>query len=108
MFHNLPVALVAALMPLAFVAAPSRASAGGGELYKAKCASCHGEDGSGNTAVGRSLRLRALGSPEVQKQSDAELTSVTAKGKGRMPGYEAKLSQEQLQKLVRFIRGLKK
>jgi hypothetical protein len=44
----------------------------------------------------------------VQKQSDADLNTVIAKGKGKMPGYEGKLTGDQIQELVKFIRTLKK
>jgi mono/diheme cytochrome c family protein len=44
----------------------------------------------------------------VQKQSDADLTTAIAKGKGKMPGYEGKLTADQIQDLVKYVRSLKK
>jgi mono/diheme cytochrome c family protein len=44
----------------------------------------------------------------VQKLSDAELTTVIAKGKKPMPGYEGKLTNDQINDLVKFVRSLKK
>ena len=80
----------------------------GADLFKGKCAMCHGADGKGDTAMGKRLGIKDLGSADVQKQSDAELTSDITKGKGKMPAYEGKLSGDQIQDLVKFIRTLKK
>jgi mono/diheme cytochrome c family protein len=76
-------------------------------LYKSKCASCHGADGSGATPVGKSLKLRDLRSAEVQSQTDEQLYEITAKGKGKMPGYEKSLGADKCRELVRYIRSLK-
>lgn len=76
-------------------------------LYKAKCASCHGADGKGDTAVGKKLGVRDFQSPEVAKSSDAQLIEITVKGKNKMPGYENKLTQDQIKDLIKFIRSLK-
>ncbi len=78
------------------------------DVYKSKCASCHGPDGKGETAVGKNLKLKDLASAEVQKQSDADLATVIEKGKMPMPGYEGKLTKDQINDLVKHIRALKK
>jgi mono/diheme cytochrome c family protein len=75
-------------------------------LYKTKCASCHGADGSGNTPAGKSLKVRDLRSAEVQKMTDSELIKVTSDGKGKMPAYGKKLSADQIKSLVAAIRAL--
>ena len=80
----------------------------GAALYKAKCASCHGADGAGQTAMGKSMKLRDLGSAEVQKLTDAELTAITADGKGKMPAYKGKLSGEEIKAVVAHMRTFKK
>jgi mono/diheme cytochrome c family protein len=80
----------------------------GAAIYKAKCASCHGADGTGQTAMGKSMKLRDLGSAEVQKQSDADLYKVTADGKGKMPAYKAKLSDAEIKALVAHMRTFAK
>jgi cytochrome c6 len=90
-----------------FSALPAHAQ-NGAAVYKAKCAMCHGADGKGDTAVGKSLKLRDLGSADVQKQTDAELIAITADGKGKMPAYKGKLTDAQIKDVVAFIRTLKK
>ena len=93
---------------LLLIAFSAFGAADGAALYKAKCASCHGADGSGNTAMGKAMKLRDLGSAEVQKQTDAQLHSVTADGKGKMPAYKGKLSDEEIKALVAHMRTFKK
>jgi mono/diheme cytochrome c family protein len=80
----------------------------GASLFKSHCAACHGADGKGDTGIGKSMHLRSLASPEVQKQSDKELTAMIADGKGAMPGYKSKLSGVQIKDLVAYIRELGK
>jgi cytochrome c6 len=84
----------------------ARADDAGTALYKSKCASCHGADGSGNTTVGKSLKVRDLRSADVQKMTDAELIKVTSDGKGKMPAYGKKLSADQIKSLVAAIRAM--
>ena len=87
------------------VALPMAAFADGAATYKTKCAPCHGPDGSGQTPVGKSLKVRDLRSPEVQKLSDAEITRVLADGKGKMPA--SKLAAADIKAVIGFIRTLK-
>jgi mono/diheme cytochrome c family protein len=79
----------------------------GADTYKAKCAACHGARGTGDTVIGKNLKLRSLGSEEVQKQSDDDLFTIINKGKHGMPAFEGKLSKDQIQDLVKFVRSLK-
>jgi cytochrome c6 len=76
--------------------------------YKAKCATCHGAEGKGDTAMGKTMKVKDLGSDEVQKLSDADLTAIIEKGKKPMPGYEGKLTKDQINDLVKYVRSLKK
>lgn len=83
-------------------------AAAGKDAYQKKCAMCHGADGKGDTPSGKSMKLRDLGSDDVQKQTDAQLIDITANGKGKMPAYKSKLTDEQIKDVVAFIRTLKK
>ncbi|HEX3660725.1 MAG TPA: cytochrome c [Acidobacteriaceae bacterium] len=80
----------------------------GQATYKAKCAMCHGVDGTGNTPVGRSMKLRSLKSPADVKATDAVLFQQTKEGVGKMQGYAGKLTDAQIQDVVGFIRTLQK
>jgi len=96
------LAIIVLIAPMAF-AAPD-----GAAIYKAKCATCHAADGSGQTPVGKSMKLRDLRSAEVQKQTDKELYAWTADGKGKMPAYKGKLNDAEINALVVFMRELPK
>jgi len=76
--------------------------------YKAKCAGCHGPDGSGSTAAGKALGVHDFKSPDVQKETDADLTGIISSGKGKMPKYGDKLKDTEIKDLVSYVRGLGK
>ncbi len=86
----------------------TKAQETGESLFKSKCAMCHGPDGAGKTTMGQALKIPDLHSADVQKLSDAELNTIVAKGKNKMPAYEGKLSKEQITLLVGYIRDLAK
>jgi len=91
-----------------FRSTSARAAENGHDLFKAKCSMCHGEDGSGNTPIGQSMKARDLASPEVQAQSDQQLSDIIRNGKGKMPAVGKDLSDEQVRELVAFLRKLAK
>ena len=76
------------------------------DLFKQKCAMCHGENGAGKGKV------PALSSAEVHQKSDADFKTAIEKGmktdKGNMIGYGDKLTPEQIDGLVKYTRSLKK
>ncbi len=74
--------------------------------FKAKCAGCHGADGTGS-AMGKKLGAHDFTSADVQKMSDAELSDIITNGKGKMPAYKS-LTPDQVKGLVAYIRTLKK
>ena len=104
--------LLVGLVLVVAMAMPSGTNAAGAskgeELYKSKCANCHGPDAKGQTAMGKMLKLKDLGSAEVQKMSDAEIYAVIAKGKKPMKAYEGELKKADIDELVAYIRGLGK
>lgn len=77
-------------------------------LYNTKCATCHGADGKGNTAIAKKLGVRDFASPEVQSETDKELIAITEKGKNKMPAYGNSLKDAQIKDLVSYIRELGK
>jgi mono/diheme cytochrome c family protein len=76
-------------------------------LYKAKCAGCHGPNGSG-TAPGKKMGAPDFTTSEVQNTSDAELADAITNGKNKMPKYGASLKPEDVKGLVAYIRTFKK
>jgi mono/diheme cytochrome c family protein len=77
------------------------------ELYKAKCAKCHGADGTA-TAGGKKLGGKDAWDPEVMKMTDAQMIETTKSGKNKMPAYGKSLDDTQIKELVAYLRGLAK
>jgi mono/diheme cytochrome c family protein len=105
--------LLTTLLAIAILAVA--ASAGFGQsanhsaatIYKTNCVSCHGQDGRGS-AVGKSLHAADFHSAQVLQQSDAQLAGVIAEGRGNMPAFGPRLSKDQIDALVKYIRTLGK
>jgi len=76
------------------------------DLYKSKCQMCHGADGKGGTPVAKTMGVRDFKSPDVAKESAADMIALTKNGKNKMPAYKDKLTDEQIKDLVTYIRGL--
>jgi cytochrome c6 len=72
----------------------------GGTLYKAKCAMCHGADGS--KIAGHDLQGGA-----TQRMSDADISAIITNGKGKMPASKS-LKPDEVTALAAYIRTLKK
>jgi mono/diheme cytochrome c family protein len=77
-------------------------------LWKAKCASCHGADGKGETEQGRKLGVKDYTSAEWQKsKTDAQIKAAIVDGVKGMDGYKDKLAADQVDALVAGVRALK-
>lgn len=101
-------ALVIMIVALAFCASTrGYAQDDSASVYKSKCQICHGPDGKGDTPAGKKIGAKDLHTPEVSKQTDAELFGIVKKGKDKMPAYASKLSDDQINDLIKYIRSLK-
>jgi cytochrome c6 len=80
----------------------------GADTYKAKCASCHGADGMGNTPAGKATKAHPFNLPDIVKASDDDLIAITTNGKAKMPAYKGKLTDAQIKDVVAYIRTLQK
>lgn len=81
------------------------------DLWKAKCKSCHGATGQADTKEGRKSKIDDLSLPAWQaKHSDEQIKKVILDGKKdtKMKAYREKLSEAEIDGLVRYIRTLKK
>jgi mono/diheme cytochrome c family protein len=58
--------------------------------------------------VGKSLNTADFHSAQVKQQSDAQLARVIAEGRGNMPAFGTRLSNDQIDALVKYIRTLGK
>lgn len=73
------------------------------EAYDTYCARCHGGDGRGDPkAVRLNPKLDLVGS-EMVRQGDATLVRQRiAEGRGAMPGFERKLTPEEMDALTEY------
>lgn len=79
------------------------------QLYEKQCASCHGKDGRAKTIKGKLKHARNLADAAWQeKVSDERIFNSITNGKEKMPAYGKKLSQEQIEALVTYVRAFKK
>lgn len=102
------VVLTFAVASFTLIPASTFAADEGADLYKAKCAMCHGADATGKPAV----KAPSLVSEEAKKKSDAELTDMIANGgKDKKASHvfsKKGLTDDQIKSLVAYIRSLQK
>jgi cytochrome c6 len=96
----------AVILALFLLIAPAKSQGAGEQIYKTKCASCHGADGVGATPAGKATKARDFCSDEVKKETDEEWTGIIVKGKNKMPSYDRKLSDAEVKEVVAYIRSL--
>jgi mono/diheme cytochrome c family protein len=83
-------------------------AAAGKDIYATKCKTCHGADGQGNAGLAKALKveMKPLTSAEVQAMSDADLSAVIAKGKGKMKPVA--LPPADVANVVAYVKTMKK
>ena len=77
-------------------------------VYKTKCAACHGPVGDASTPAGKALKVPSFTSEAVLKDTDADMLTIAKNGKGKMPAWHDKLSEDQLKDLIAFIHTMQK
>ena len=90
--------IVACLVIVAACADPPPPQASGQEIYEQVCANCHGNDLNGGVgpAVG-------AGSNSAAQDDDFLILTIT-RGRGPMPSFESTLSEEQISRVVDYLR----
>jgi cytochrome c oxidase cbb3-type subunit III len=79
----------------------------GGDLFKQKCSMCHGADGKGYSA----LKTPDFTDPKWQASvTDQDIVNTIKNGKKgtAMPPFADKLTDDQIQSLLKYIRSLAK
>lgn len=82
----------------------------GKALYTKHCASCHGKAGLGDGFKARVLKDFAgdFSGAYYQDQTDGEHFYKTKFGRGEMPKYEDKLTDEDIWNIVNYMRTFRK
>lgn len=106
MNRHITVLATAAFLGLATCTVLAQSS--GADIYKSKCAMCHGADGSASSGAGKAMKVPSFLTPEAKKASTQSYVEAVKNGKGRMPAYGAKLSGPEINSVVAYIRTLQK
>lgn len=79
-------------------------------LYTKNCASCHGKVGLGDGVKARTLKdfPGDFSKAEYQNQTDGDHFYKTKMGRGEMPKYEGKLTDNDIWNIVNYMRTFKK
>jgi cytochrome c6 len=102
------ICLATVVAAAVLLCARTRADDKSAATYKAKCATCHGADGKGDTPAGKSTKVRSFADPDVVKASDDDLAGIIEKGKAKMPGYGKSMKPDEIKDMVAYIRSLAK
>ena len=94
------VAAPTSVAPATETAPKAAVAADGQTLFKKHCAGCHGADGKG--AFGPDLSADYQYGKTIMDAQE----SITSGRPGNMPGFEQKLSQEEIATLTEFILSL--
>ena len=111
--------LIATLLACSWQALPApheKAGAEGGEsartpeLFRDKCARCHGEDGRGQTVIGR-----MVGAPDFTdgnwwdgEKNERRFARSIHEGKGEMPAFGRKLTRPEIKALAAYVKTFRK
>ena len=80
-------------------------------VWDKQCKKCHGEDGSGQTTLGKKLKIKDYtDAASLKELSDEDLFNMTKDGvpKTKMTGYGKKLSDDEIKALVGYMRAMAK
>ncbi len=92
-----------ALAAVATLAMPLFA-ADGAATFKAKCAGCHGADGAKSIPA---MGVKPVNTPAVKALGAGGVSTLVTKGKGKMPGFEGKMSAEEITAVSGYVLTLK-
>ena len=77
-------------------------------VFKQKCSKCHGQDGAGST-YGQIVGATNLTDSGWQERvDDKRLVDSIKHGRGQMPAFGEKLTEDQIASLVMYVRTLEK
>ena len=75
-------------------------------IFKEHCSTCHGDNGAGGRVQveGREIKVPNLTGEHARKPTDERIAAKISEGDDEMPAFKDKLTAQQIQDLVRFIR----
>jgi cytochrome c553 len=80
-------------------------------IWKSKCASCHGEDGKAQTKTGKKEKISDMTTADWQSEwTDEKMKKIIedgSKDNNKMKPFKAKLKPDEIDGLIKHIRGFK-
>jgi mono/diheme cytochrome c family protein len=75
-------------------------------LYAKNCEGCHGPKAEGGVAKidNKQIKVPSLKADHAVKHTDEQLTKMITNGEEEMPSFKDKLSQQEINEMVRYIR----
>jgi mono/diheme cytochrome c family protein len=80
----------------------------GASIFNEQCIGCHGQDGRAQTEMGKKVKAADLTGDAVQHLSDSQLSKVVKSGKGKMPAFDGKLADSEIDAVIAHVRQLSK
>ena len=85
------------------------AAADAATIYNRQCVSCHGRDGRGRTRKGRQTHARDMTDASWQDDvGDERLFNSISNGRGKMPAFRKKISENDIDALVALVRRMRR
>lgn len=104
-----PAPPVPTVEPIATPGASGNA-ASGASIYAAKCATCHGAEARGDTAMGRKYGIKDFRSADVRALTTTDLARIMKLGNGKLSEGahpKANLTEQDVRDMVAFIQAMK-
>ena len=81
----------------------------GKAVYDKTCKTCHGATGVANPNIAKMMKvdIKDLGSPEIQKMSDADIKTTITEGHGKMKPVKS-VTGKDIDNVIAYVRTLKK
>lgn len=100
--------VLAGALALAGTATLSAQAPDGKALYLKHCRACHGAQGTPSAAMVKAMKVPTIDQASMAAQSDEAVLGVIKTGKKAMKGFEGKLSPQEMQAMVAYLREMVK
>ena len=75
-----------------------------GDIYLAKCKTCHGVDGTPSASMAKMMSIKPASDPAIKALSEAQMIAAVTNGKGKMTAFKGKLTDAEIKSSVVYYR----
>lgn len=93
-------------LAICLAATTAFAQSSGEAIYKGRCASCHGANGTPSAGMAKMLGIKPASDPDMKKLSVEQIESAVKNGKGKMKPISG-LSDAQVRAVAEYFKALK-